>query len=71
MQTTIAPNLNTRSPLTVTAAAPILGAHPETVRRHLRAGNIRGIRLGHWRIPADEIDRLEGRIWDQQGEGLE
>jgi len=56
--------------MTVSAAAPRLGAHPETLRRHLRAGNIRGIRLGHWRIPADEIDRLEGRNWDQQEEGL-
>lgn len=71
MQTTIAPNLNTRTPLTVTAAAPRLGAHPETLRRHLRAGTIRGIRLGHWRIPADEIDRLEGRNWDQHEEGFE
>lgn len=71
MQTTVAPNQNIRSPLTVTAAAPRLGAHPETLRRHLRAGSIRGIRLGHWRIPADEMDRLQGRSWGAEQKGAE
>lgn len=71
MRTTVAPNPKTRTPLTVTAAAARLGAHPETLRRHLRAGTIRGIRLGHWRVSLDELERLEGRNWDQEEEDLE
>jgi excisionase family DNA binding protein len=68
MHSTIIDDRKSLIPLTVTAAAPRLGAHPETLRRHLRSGSIRGIKLGHWRIPADEMARLEGHNWAEGGD---
>lgn len=48
--------------LTVDEAAARLKVHPETVRRHLKAGTIKGHRLGSkrlgWRIPASEVERF-------------
>jgi len=66
MPTRLISEQDTKPPLTVTAAATRLGYHVETVRRYLRSGSIRGIKLGHWRIPMDEMARLEGREWAQQ-----
>ena len=68
MHPTIIDDPKSLIPLTVTDAAPRLGAHPETLRRHLRSGSIRGIKLGHWRIPVDEMARLEGRSGAQEGD---
>jgi excisionase family DNA binding protein len=48
---------------TVAEVADRLRLHPQTIREWLREGRIKGIRLGGtkagWRIPADEIARLE------------
>ncbi|MCK9601734.1 MAG: helix-turn-helix domain-containing protein [Sphaerochaeta sp.] len=45
--------------LTVKQVAQALQANPETVRVWLRAGIIKGIKLGKiWRIPAGELDRI-------------
>lgn len=50
--------------LTVEQVAERLGAHPETVRRWLRSGTIKGVRPGGmklgWRIPESEVRRLLG-----------
>lgn len=51
--------------LTVTEAARLLRVHPETLREWLRAGELRGLRLGHgrgvWRVPSAELERLQAR----------
>ena len=43
--------------------AVILGRAPDLIRADLRAGRIRGRKVGkgrgHWRIPATEVDRLK------------
>ncbi len=47
--------------LTVAQVATRLKVNPETVRRWLRAGQMRGTLLGDragWRIPASEVNRL-------------
>lgn len=47
--------------LTVAQVAERMKVNPETVRRWLRAGQLRGTLLGDragWRIPASEINRL-------------
>jgi excisionase family DNA binding protein len=48
--------------LTVTEAAERLRANPETIRRMLREGRLKGSqplgRRGGWRIPSSEIERL-------------
>lgn len=46
--------------LSVKEMAEALGVHPETIRNHIRDGNIPAIRIGdsqksHWRIHRDEI----------------
>ena len=34
--------------------------HPETARRRLREGRLRGIKIGsHWRIPVSELARIQ------------
>ena len=47
-------------PLTikVSEAARLLNITPETLRRHLQEGRIKGINLGQWLVPVSEIDRL-------------
>jgi len=43
----------------VPEAATVLGLTPDTMRRWLRAGRVRGMRLGRdWRIPVRAIDEL-------------
>lgn len=43
----------------VPAASAVLGLKPDTMRRWLRAGRIRGVRLGRdWRIPERAINEL-------------
>ena len=46
--------------LTVDEVARRLRVHPETVRRYLRAGQLRGVRFGGrrtgWRIRASEVE---------------
>ncbi|MGZ5506681.1 MAG: helix-turn-helix domain-containing protein [Limisphaerales bacterium] len=33
--------------------------HPESVRRAIRAGRIKAIKIGrHWRVPGAELERL-------------
>ena len=45
--------------LTVEAAAEKFHYHPESVRRAIRQGRIRGLRFGQgWRIPAPEVRRI-------------
>ena len=48
--------------LTVLEVATQLRIIPKTVRRWLRAGKLRGVRLGGkkvgWRIPQGEVNRL-------------
>jgi excisionase family DNA binding protein len=48
--------------LTVAEVARRLRVHPVTLRKWLRAGKVRGVRLGGtktgWRIPASEVTRL-------------
>jgi excisionase family DNA binding protein len=48
--------------LTVAQAAERLQAHPETVRRWLKAGRLRGVMPGGdkfgWRIAATEVQRF-------------
>jgi excisionase family DNA binding protein len=48
--------------MTVREVAEALRLHPDTIRDWLRAGRIRGVRLGGpragWRIPRSEVDRL-------------
>lgn len=40
--------------MTVVEAARVLRLHPDTVRRLLREGRLRGVRVGRsWRVPAD------------------
>lgn len=48
--------------LTVAEAAEVLRIHPDTLRDHLRAGRVRGIKVGaQWRVPEDvtEVPPLE------------
>jgi excisionase family DNA binding protein len=50
--------------LTVPEAAERLRVMPETVRRWLRSGRLKGVSLGSdragWRIPESEVRRLLG-----------
>jgi excisionase family DNA binding protein len=50
--------------LTVPEAADMLRIAPETVRRWLRSGRLKGVSLGSdragWRIPRSEVRRLLG-----------
>lgn len=48
---------------TVEQVAKLLGFHEVTIRRHLKRGVIKGVRvgdLGRWRVPLAEINRLTG-----------
>ena len=49
--------------LTIPEAAELLGVHPETVARQLRAGQLPGVKVGTvWRIPRRAlVNFLEGR----------
>jgi excisionase family DNA binding protein len=51
-----------RTLLTVEQVAERLQVHPETVRRWLRGGRLRGVRLGGsklgYRISEDELERF-------------
>jgi excisionase family DNA binding protein len=41
------------------AFARVISWHPESVRRAIRQGRIKAVRLGGgWRIPADEVSRI-------------
>lgn len=48
---------------TVSEVAERLRLHQQTIREWLRTGKLRGVRLGGtkagWRVPAEEIERLE------------
>jgi len=50
-----------REYVTVDEAADRIGVHPQTVRRWLRAGQMRGTlisRTAGYRIPKDEVERV-------------
>ena len=52
-----------RRALTVDETAEVLGTHPETIRRMIREGSLRAVRLGTgsrspFRVPNEEIDRF-------------
>jgi len=53
--------------LKVNQVAERVNAHPETVRRWLREGTLRGVLIGgttrgNWRVDEDEVERyLHGR----------
>lgn len=68
-------HMPTREPerlLTVEEIAEQLGANPETVRRWLRSGDLRGIRLAKklgWRVPEREFQRfMDARMNVGEGE---
>lgn len=45
---------------TVEQVAKILQMHPETIRRNLKAGTIKGFKINQqWRISEDEIERMK------------
>lgn len=53
----------------VEEVAEILAIHKETVKRFIREGKIKGIKLGtHWRVTEDEIRRLLDLQGDHQQE---
>ena len=53
----------------VPTASQVLGIKPDTMRRWLRAGRVRGIRLGRdWRISERAIDELAHIATNQPGE---
>ena len=52
-----------RRALTINETAEVLGTHPETIRRMIREGSLRAVRLGTgsrspFRVPNKEIDRF-------------
>lgn len=55
--------------LTVEQVAERLQVHPETVRRWLRTGRLRGVRLGGsklgYRVSEEELERLITRGGDE------
>jgi excisionase family DNA binding protein len=57
--------------LTVEQVADRLQVHPETVRRWLRAGRLRGVRLGGsklgYRVSEDELERFVDASGDTAG----
>lgn len=56
MTTAIRPHAKLRDVMEIT------GLSDPTVRRLIRSGEIRAVRVGRqWLIPADEYDRLAGR----------
>ena len=64
-----------RRALMVEETAEVLGTHPETIRRMIRDGSLRAVRLGAgsrspFRIPNEEIDRFlrEGPRTSEAGE---
>jgi excisionase family DNA binding protein len=49
--------------LAVKEAAAKIGVHADTLRRGLREGTVRGVKVrehGPWRVPISEVARLEG-----------
>ena len=48
--------------MTVDEVAKALSLNQETIRRWLRTGKLKGIRIGErrtgWRIPASEVERV-------------
>jgi excisionase family DNA binding protein len=60
--------------LTVREAAEMLRIHPDTLREHLRAGRVRGMKVGsQWRVPEDvaevpPLDPLPPRRREPRGE---
>jgi excisionase family DNA binding protein len=42
----------------VSEAARLLNLHPDTLRRYLQKGRLKGVQLGQWLIPFAEIRRL-------------
>jgi excisionase family DNA binding protein len=45
--------------VTIDEAAPLLRAHPVTLRAHLRTGELPGIKIGHrWFMSSQVLERL-------------
>ena len=58
----------------VKEVAQILGLSPDRIYEYLRRGHLRGIRLAKnsaWRIPAGELQRLEGTSLEKSSAQLE
>ncbi len=56
----------TQNLLTIDMAAEYLHCTPETVRRMLRRGELRGVKLGRlWRVPREVLRRVESRALDE------
>ena len=56
----------------VPTASQVLGLKPDTMRRWLRAGRIRGVRLGRdWRISERAINELAHTSTNQQSKTVE
>jgi excisionase family DNA binding protein len=60
--------------LTVSEVADTLRLKPETVRRWLRSGKLRGVSLGSdsasWRVPQSEVERLLAGSNQEDSEGV-
>jgi excisionase family DNA binding protein len=60
--------------LTVSEVADRLRLKPETVRRWLRSGKLRGVSLGSdsagWRVPQSEVERLLAGSNQEDSEGV-
>ena len=53
----------------VEEVAEFLAVHKETVKKFIREGRIKGVKLGtRWRITEDEIQRILGLQGNQQPE---
>lgn len=55
--------------LTVSQAADALSASTQTIRNWIRAGRLRGVRIGNrFLIPRAEVDRMRGQSSASHGE---
>jgi excisionase family DNA binding protein len=59
--------------LSVTVVAEMLATTPKTIRRWLREGRLRGLKMASgagaspWRVPRSEVDRLLSEAYERGG----